>query len=170
MYWNKYIGIICIALILVIAIRVVLISAILPHLEQTRQPTPPTEAAQVYIEGELHPEITAYISEDITALPLLQVLTAYGAEVEWIDDDTAKVIFHGTYELSLRDKTFVISGCENNYLITPPGDYGHSEVSGTDLLVDRGKMRELFRLFDMGTLRIDCDYEKKIVRVWIDTD
>ena len=97
--------------------------------------------------------ITKVSSTETCRFPVLPVLKALGAEVTWVDDSTAEIIFEfdafnrGVYILSLTDETLTAEDGYpfGNLLSAGLGSRtGYCEAVEHDLIADEGNFRTFF--------------------------
>lgn len=84
-------------------------------------------------------------------LPFVAILSSLGANVEWINNDSAKIKYKGEkYILDLKNKSFMREdGHSINYLNCPPGSTGYyCKVANREVFIDSSTIREI--MYFMG--------------------
>ena len=104
-------------------------------------------------------------------VPLIEIMKNFGIDVNWIDSDTAEVIYNDRkYILKLSDFSLIELEKEYN-LLSPPlgGGKRTRKVLERELVLD--SVTILYTLMDMGIrIKTDIDFDKLIVNISERTD
>lgn len=114
------------------------------------------------IVGHKSAEITYNLFKEETALPLLAVLEALGAQITEISDGILQIVLDNTtYELNMTAKTFTSANDSNgfDYLEIPPGTRDYiCEVKDGDVYINHSSMR--YVLNELGYDSVDITVER----------
>ena len=114
-------------------------------------------ATEVYIR---------YDGGSYVEIPLITVMTALGAEVEWTSDTTASIEFKGErYILDTENDTLCEEGDDRSFFCPPPGSTYecHNRSADGEYVVDNNYLWRFYRAID-----VDYRIESAGQKVYID--
>ena len=105
------------------------------------------------------------IYSDYTELPLIEVMKSLDMDVNWLDKNTAVIMYDGKkYTLNLINVTLFEDGQDRNLLLPPPGGKRHYTVLEEELVLDSNTVKSVMYLMGIH-LRIDIDRKEQIVSI-----
>ncbi len=128
------------------------------------QPKEPIDNGVLIINGRVleSTNVTIYDGYD-AKLPLLEVISNIGFQIEWADTTIANVTFEDrTFVIDLIEKSFIENGGKFgetfNYLTCPPGGSNYiCELYENEIYLDRCTFYAAMRMIGLN-IRIDVDY------------
>ena len=129
-------------------------------------------SAPLFVNGKLvgheSAEITYNMFKETTALPLLAVLEALGAQVTDVSDGIQQIVLDNTtYKLNVTAKTFTSTNDPDgfDYLAIPPGTNGYiCQVKDGDVHINHSSMKYVLNKLGYDSVDITVDrYGKKVI-------
>ena len=134
------------------------------------QPKEPIDNGVLIINGRVleGTNVTIYDGYD-AKLPLLEVISNIGFQIEWADTTIANVTFEDrTFVIDLKEKSFIENGKTFDYLVAPPGRTNYiCELYENEIYLDRNTFGVAMRMIGLD-MSIEVDYRD--AAVVIETD
>ena len=109
--------------------------------------------------------------DESAKVPLLSVWEAMGAEITWVRDDIAEILFEeNRFILALSDKTMYFTNSDQydpslNVLVSPPGNStGSCDYLEKDLLIDQTILYMVFWVQDES---VEISWDKQDRQIFI---
>lgn len=109
--------------------------------------------------------------DESAKVPLLSVWEAMGAEITWVSDDIAEILFEeNRFILALSDKTMYFTNSDQydpslNVLVSPPGNStGSCDYLEKDLLIDQTILYMVFWVQDES---VEISWDKQDRQIFI---
>ena len=125
------------------------------------------QIATLNIEGKTIEGMTIQIYKDYVDLPFVEMLKAFGADVNWLDGDIAEINYNGKeYILDLWEFSFMgeYEGEYINIFEMPYGTGVYRWVRDKEVIFDISSIRMFMNAMDIE-FYLDIDYDNSIVYI-----
>ena len=124
-----------------------------------------------YLKPDLSMALNHGFADESAKVPLLSVWEAMGAEITWVSDDIAEILFEeNQFILTLSDKTMYFTNSDQydpslNVLVSPPGNNtGSCDYLEKDLLIDQTILYMVFWVQDES---VEISWDKQNKQIFI---
>lgn len=124
-----------------------------------------------YLKLDLGMALNHGFPDESAKVPLLSVVEAMGAEITWVSDDIAEILFEeNQFILTLSDKTMYFTNSDQydpslNVLVSPPGNNtGSCDYLEKDLLIDQTILYMVFWVQDES---VEISWDKQDRQIFI---
>jgi hypothetical protein len=124
------------------------------------------QTGTLFVNGKEISNEEIKFDNEYAELPLVKVLTGFGSNVEWLDNDTADIVYKGRkYSLNLKDNSLEEEENSFNLLMPPPGStYYYCKAANREIFVDSHIIVVI--MYIMGEkIDINIDYDNSIVYI-----
>ncbi|MBE6617871.1 MAG: hypothetical protein E7627_08050 [Ruminococcaceae bacterium] len=153
-------------IIICVVISFLVLGVVAFSLLMPKEPKSPIENGVLTVNGRTLEGTNAIIYDGYAKLPLLEVMSNIGFQIEWKDANFADIkLDDKVYVLNIAEKTLIEEGGTFDYLEIPPGSKNYRcEILDGELFLDSNTFRVITRRMGRG-VKVDVNYSNAIVTI-----